>query len=272
MAALQPAVRPLDPSLDALRREIDSIDDTMRDLLARRAEIALAVAKAKARQGGSGAPLFRPGREAEIMRRLIGHSRPPLSAALVYRVWRDIIVASTCLQGPFSVAVAAKRQDLAREHFGDRVLRPVGSVAAVLSAVAKGRGTVGVVPMPGRPADGRWWLSLAKGLTIVGGLPFLTTSERRKPGECAVIIGRRNFEPSGDDIFFLRVESERREVAPLGLRSSTVLASVRRGRRWLQLVETAMSFEEAAKLGTGRTVRLLGGYARPIVLPSASLT
>jgi chorismate mutase / prephenate dehydratase len=269
MAALQPAVRPLDPSLDALRREIDSIDDTLRDLLARRAELAVEVAKAKARQGGSAAPVFRPGREAEILRRLIARTRPPLTAALVYRLWRDIIVASTCLQGPFSVAVAAKRQALAREHFGEPILRSAASPAAVLAAVTKGRTTLGVMPMPGSAADARWWLTLPKELAIVAGLPLVTTSARRKPGECAVVVGRQAFEPSGEDILFLRVESERRQMAPLGLRSSTVLASVRRGRGWVQLVETAIPFDEAAKLATAGSVRLLGGYAKPIVLHSA---
>jgi chorismate mutase len=269
MAAVQPAVRPPDPSLDALRREIDSIDDTLRDLLARRAEIAVDVAKAKARQGGAAAPLFRPGREAEILRRLIGRSRAPLPPALVFRVWRDIIVASIGLQGSFSVAVAAKRQDLAREHFGEPVLRPAGSVASVLAAVANKRASVGVLPMPGGGADGAWWLKLPKGVAIIGGLPFLTTSERRKPGECAVIVGRQEFEPSGEDIFFFAVEGERRQAAPLGLRSSTVLASVRRGRRWVQLVETAMSFDDAAKLAVSGSARLLGGYAKPIVLHTA---
>lgn len=274
MAALQPAVRPLDPSLDALRREIDSIDDTLRDLLARRAELAVEVARvkmqgAKAHQGGSGAPLFRPAREAEILRRLIARTRPPLTAALVYRLWRDIIVASTCLQGQFSVAVAAKRQALAREHFGEPILRSAASPAAVLAAVAKGRTTLGVMPMPGSAADARWWLTLPKELAIVAGLPFVTTSARRKPGECAVVVGRQAFEPSGEDILFLRVESERRQTAPLGLRSSTVLASVHRGRGWVQLVETAIPFDEAAKLATAGSVRMLGGYAKPIVLHSA---
>ena len=267
MAAAQPAVLPLARSLDALRREIDALDDTIHDLLARRAALAVEVAGAKARTGGKAAPLFRPGREAEILRRLIGRTRAPLSPALVTRVWREIIVASTCLQGRFTVVVPAACRDVAREHFGSRVLQPAATARAVIAAVAKGRAQLGVVPLPGGSArDAAWWSRLPKSLNIVGRLPFVTTAARRSRTDAgALIVGRQDFEPSGDDVFYVQVEG----TAAKGLPSSTVSATAKRGRTMLRLIETAMPFEEIGKVAAGRGVRFLGGYARPVVLSAS---
>ncbi len=283
MASAQPAVLPLARSLDALRREIDALDDTMHDLLARRAELSLEVARAKVRESGTpqsgtrsgrkAAPVFRPGREAEILRRLVGRTRAPLTPALVARVWREIIVASICLQGRFAVAAPAGRAGssclhFAREHFGSMVVQPSDSVAAVIAAVAKGRAQLGILPLPGARGVRDWWPELPRALNIVGRLPFLTTGRRRlKIEEGALIVGRQDFEPSGDDVFYLQVE---RASAPAGLPSSSVRATAKRGRSSLRLIEIAMPFEEVAKLAAGRGVRFLGGYARPIMLSASS--
>ncbi len=265
--------------LETLRREIDSIDDTIQDLLVRRAEIAVAVAAAKARAGGTRAPLFRPARETEILRRLLRRNRAPLPAALVLRLWREIIVASTRLQGPFSVAVAAPCGEQARLHFGASVLRPARSVAQVIAAVAVGRAPLGVVPVPGNGADAAWWASLPKGVSILARLPVVAPSRAAGSahGAGAVIIGRQNFEPSGDDTLYVAVEADsragaglRKALAPFGLRARGVVASLRRGKSWLLLVETAMTLDVLRpKLGGTKAARLLGGSARPLVLASS---
>src|SRR5262245_56213674 len=96
---------PADKSLDSLRREIDSIDEAMHDLLMRRALLGNRIRQAKG--SGGEAPIYRPGREAAILRRLIARHSGPLPAAVVVRVWREIIAALTALQGPLSVAVFA---------------------------------------------------------------------------------------------------------------------------------------------------------------------
>lgn len=276
MATPQPLVSSADRSLDMLRREIDSIDDAVHDLLTRRAEIATAVVQAKRREGGRRVPLFRPGREAEILRRLIARTRPPLAPELVVRVWRAIIVASTRLQGPFTVAVAPPAAALARDHFGEACLRPVASVAAVLAAVAKGRTQIGLVPLPAARTDGSWWhapaLSTRGGVRILGRLPCCVGARASHTAE-ALILGRQAFEPSSDDRLYVRFKTATR--APRGFGSAVAVASVRRGSGWLHLLETAMPLAELqAKLASPRrggptlagAAEFLGGYARPIVL------
>ena len=64
-------------TLEELRKEIDQIDKELHNLLVRRIEIGQEVAKAKKINSGLN---LRPGREAQIMKRLVLRNTPPLSA------------------------------------------------------------------------------------------------------------------------------------------------------------------------------------------------
>lgn len=262
MAAVQSAVPA--GSLQVLRRLIDSIDDSMHDLLMRRAEAVAEVAKAKAREGGADAPLFRPGREAEILRRLVARNRGALPARLIVRVWRDIIVESTRLQGPFAVAIAPGRTaEAAREHFGTAVLRPTASAAGVIAAVAKRRAQLGVLPLPGGQGPaGRWWQTLPADIRILARLPFLRAAGAR---DDAVVIGRQPFEASTDDLYYVAVAWAKDAGRRASLPAARVLATARRAGRLLSLIETDTPFDALrARLGATGTAEFLGGYARPI--------
>ena len=59
-----------EPTLEALRAEIDAIDEDLHRQLMRRAEVALRIRAAKSANGGE-AVFMRPGREAQILRRLL---------------------------------------------------------------------------------------------------------------------------------------------------------------------------------------------------------
>ncbi len=64
--------------LDDLRAEIDTIDESLHDLIMRRAEV---VARVKDAKRGAGGGVFRPGREAEVLRRLVGRHNMVLPSA-----------------------------------------------------------------------------------------------------------------------------------------------------------------------------------------------
>jgi chorismate mutase-like protein len=260
MAAIPSAVAPAARSLATLRRAIDSIDDQVHDLLIQRAEVVAEVAGAKVREGGT--PVFRAGREAEILRRLVARNRAPLSAELVVRLWREIMVASNRQQGPLTVAVGPSSAELARDHFAGAVLRPVASAAAVLAAVAKGRAQLGVLPLSG------WWHRRPPDIRILAGLPFVRAVSGRSTPD-AVVIGRQDFEPSSDDALYVAIawaKGARRPKLP----AARVLAAARRASGALSLIETTASYAELrAAVGYTGTVEFLGGYARPIVLSPA---
>ena len=157
------------PSLSDLRREIDDIDDAMHDLLMRRAAIADHIRTVKQQAGGG---IFRPGREAEILRRLAARHAGILPREVVIRIWRELISAFIGLQGPFAVAALdggeAGCVDLARDHFGaltpaQRSDEPLGA----LRAVTDGRAQIAVLGLP--VGDG-WWRTLVPTAGAAAGL------------------------------------------------------------------------------------------------------
>src|SRR5262245_43652165 len=189
-------------TLAVLRREIDSLDTALLDLLMKRAVISDRVAAAKGRPGRG--PVFRPGREASILRRLVERLRGPLTAETVVSVWRQIIAASARQQGPFAVVVYApgdesRYLELAHEHFGFRAtIQQAATGATALSALEKGRAQIAVLPLPGdgTVTDNGWWRSLgsrrAGELQILGRLPILTAAALGN----ATLVGRQGFDRS----------------------------------------------------------------------------
>ena len=78
----------MDEELKALRARIDSIDDTILQLVSERAGIAQQVGRAK-----KGEKIYRPEREAQIVRRLRETNPGPLSGDTVERLIREIMSA-----------------------------------------------------------------------------------------------------------------------------------------------------------------------------------
>ncbi|WP_374446533.1 chorismate mutase [Stella sp.] len=201
------------PSLDDLRRRIDAIDDGLLDLIQERAAIVGAIAAAKRASGSAGA--FRPGREAQVMRRLASQLDGPFGVATMVRLWREIMCEFTRLQGPFSAAVDCAPDrcglwDLARDHFGaETPLAAHGSAEAVIGAVAAGAATVGVLAPPSAAPAGAWWPRLRSAdrarVRIISRLPFASPGSARGPVRDAVAVACLPTEPSGHDRSFLAV-------------------------------------------------------------------
>ena len=158
-------MNPKNSNLSGLRREIDDIDNALHDLLMRRASVVERVKDLKQTGGGV---IFRPGREAEILRRLAGRHSGSLSRDVVVRVWRELMSAFVSLQGPFVVSVWDTGEigcwDVARDHFGtETTMTRHKSADAVLHAIAEGSATVGVLPLPQDGEADPWWPALATG-------------------------------------------------------------------------------------------------------------
>lgn len=83
------------------RRQIDEIDDQVLQLLKRRAECALAIGEAKARQH---LPIRCPEREQEMTRRLVAQPHGPLDDAAVRRVFGAILAESRRLEAAVTLA------------------------------------------------------------------------------------------------------------------------------------------------------------------------
>jgi chorismate mutase-like protein len=286
-----------DKQLAALRAEIDAVDSQLHDLLMRRTDLAVQVGEVKARVqplGGTpadGSKFIRPAREALILRRLVARHQGKLPKAVIVRMWREMISALLQVEGPFVVAVQAPKGDtalwdLARDHYGSRVkITPVPGSADVLNAVARGKATVGILPMPRLGERSPWWPQLlAKGdgvAHVMGRLPFGDIGNVRDPKAEAMVIGRAPNEPTGDDrswvALSLKTPRSRRAIlaAAKALQPDARLCLDRtsKSREWLLDLAGFASEIEASIAALGETLgaeaRVLGSYATP--LPAADL-
>lgn len=194
------------PNLAALREELDRIDDTLHDLLMQRAAIAAGVRASK-----GDAPVWRPAREAQILRRLIDRHSGPFPKATIVQLWREIVSAMVRLQGEFAVAVYAPEgnrlcRDMARDHFGAETPLSFHSTArAVLTAVQEGNAAAGVLPIPEDSEESPWWPILA-GMTgggdvsVCARLPFAPIAPGN--GDSALCVAAIPPDESGDDRSF----------------------------------------------------------------------
>lgn len=185
-----------DMSLEEIRRDIDAIDDAMLDLMIRRLGATEQVRNRKRNDGSLSASPFRPAREAQMLRRLIGHGKGKIDPQLVVRLWRVILSSSIREQAPVTLHVEkAMSQDLKirmelEQHFCGLMVESHRDVADAISALSANRGDLAIV----RTESG-WADALPRETGIIGTLPVLKS--------CAMphllILGHVEPAPSGDD-------------------------------------------------------------------------
>jgi len=196
--------------IDALRSRVDQIDDQILNLVIERAGLSGAIAAAKANQAGltdsAGALAMRPGREAQVLRRLINASKGRLDPILVAEVWRNLMTSNLRAQTPFDVWVSPGVDpvvvwDLARRHFSAGApMQRTTDARSALTRVIENPSSVAVLPFPGNVGSGGWWPILVESksadLRIVAALPAY--SEVGKMPEAAV-VARVPLESAGED-------------------------------------------------------------------------
>ncbi len=88
-------------ALADFRAQIDRVDAALHDLLRDRAELIDQVRKLKGKQHLH----IRAGREAQMLRTLVGRPQGKLPEGLVVRLWREMISAFTLQEGVLKAAV-----------------------------------------------------------------------------------------------------------------------------------------------------------------------
>ena len=89
--------------LNKLRIEMDRLDDALLKLLNERATVSKKIGETKRAQGEA-TVVFRPEREAHILRRLQDTNAGPLPNVALSRIYHEIMSASSALQRPIRVA------------------------------------------------------------------------------------------------------------------------------------------------------------------------
>ncbi|BCB25841.1 chorismate mutase [Sulfurimicrobium lacus] len=137
----------MDKALQQHRAAIDAIDDEMLKLVNARAMHAQAIGALK-----GGGLIYRPEREAQVLRRVKENNPGPLSGESVARLFREIMSACLALEKPLKVAYLGPEgtfsQAAAIKHFGHAAhTEGCASIDDVFRNVEAGTVDYGVVPV-----------------------------------------------------------------------------------------------------------------------------
>ena len=133
--------------LQKIRERIDAIDDELLKLISERARLAQDVGRLK-----QGKHIYRPEREAQVLRRIKEVNPGPLSGESAARLFREIMSACLALEQPLTVAYLGPRgtfsQAAAIKHFG-HAAQTIDSTTIddVFRKVEAGRADYAIVPV-----------------------------------------------------------------------------------------------------------------------------
>jgi chorismate mutase/prephenate dehydratase len=135
--------------LKPLREQIDTIDAQLLDLLNQRARVAQDVGHVKAE---TNAPVFRPEREAQVLRGVAERNPGPLADGDLQTIFREIMSACRALERRVTVAylgpVGTFSEQAVYRQFGSAVdAMPCISIDEVFRAAEAGTADFGVVPI-----------------------------------------------------------------------------------------------------------------------------
>lgn len=192
--------------LAAARARLNEIDDQIHALLMERAEVV----KTRVGTSGKSSPL-RPGRQAAVLRRLLGKHSGHLPTKNLVCLWLELMAGGTAIQGELVVAVCdADPQhgytQLAREYFGSLVrVHAHRSPAQALAEVSAGKAAIAVLPAPteGEAPREAWWTSLLQTddprIHVIARLPLWRGRPVGATDMKALVVGRAPPDASGED-------------------------------------------------------------------------
>lgn len=198
--------------LARLREAVDAADVRLFEALLDRAEAVRCIGMLKS-GGGS---VFRPAREAAVLRALLGRARGTLPPELIVHVWRGLFGAFCRMQGGLRAAYVgsgddAVRRDVIRNGFGTFIeLMRLSGANAVLNEAAAHADVVGVLPVPVDGEPRPWWPSLAhndRGVRIVAVLPCVGGISPAFDSVPQMLAAQVPFEASGEDFTLLTLAS-----------------------------------------------------------------
>ncbi|WP_342640413.1 chorismate mutase [Rhodoligotrophos ferricapiens] len=262
-------------ALEAVRREIDRIDEEILSLLTER---FIAVEEVRRVKGlaASGLPPLRPSREAEVIRRLLALRRDPLPPEVLVSIWRELMGSATQRQQKMTVHIPAPTfgdlafYDLVRGYFGAQT--PIAghlTTEAAIAAVMESRSDLAVVP-----ARHKGWveplLRAADAPAVVARIPVIGAPA----GIEAFLVGYVPTVPTGLDETLVAVTA-REDAEPWAnpglLREfwRERVTESQGGSLWLGVLDGWLDEHQASAALKGETksviaVKVLGRYATPV--------
>jgi chorismate mutase/prephenate dehydratase len=139
-----------DSNIEALRQEIDRLDDQIHDLISERARLAREIGSIKGLS--KTADFYRPEREAQVLRRIVERNKGPLRDAEMVRLFRELMSACLAQEEPLKVAYLGPEgtftQAAVLKHFGHSVRAlSVPTIDEVFHEVESGIADFGIAPV-----------------------------------------------------------------------------------------------------------------------------
>ena len=138
-----------DDKLAQLRSRIDEVDARLIEALNERARIVVEVGELKR---GSGAPIYAPHREAQVLQKVLDASEGPLGAQAIEAVYRELMSGSFALERPLRIGYLGPEGSFshaaAAAHFGSSVsFENLHEIGGVFTEVRRGHVDYGLVPI-----------------------------------------------------------------------------------------------------------------------------
>lgn len=201
-------------SLESLRKKIDKLDDEIHKLLMQRGELIQDITEAKK---GLNKPIVHPAREAMMIRRLLGNHKGILPQATIINIWRELVGAVSMMQRGLTGFVSTRKDhaecwDMAKSYCGNVIpMSKCSEPSAALASVRDTPDSIAVLPWPNDQDAHPWWGHLIDQerpkallpIQIVAALPFGSPHAYNTLEKRALVIGRMEYNPSGDDHSFI---------------------------------------------------------------------
>jgi chorismate mutase len=208
-------------TIDALRAEIDRVDERLLQLVTERIGLGRRVAAAKAAAGETGFG-YRPARELALVRKLVaqvGDGAPPPALSVI---WRALMAANLAQQGPFKVVATPDAAPAARAAFGAGAQPDIMTATLALAHAAGDEHCLAVLPFPRH--DGHdWWRLLDdprfSEVQIVAAAPIVRPADGLPD---VLVLSTRQPEAAGEDhsVLILSGAAPRAALALRGLHTT----------------------------------------------------
>ncbi|MBH20319.1 MAG: hypothetical protein CML98_00920 [Rhodobiaceae bacterium] len=189
--------------LDRLREDLNNLDDQLKELIKKRAEIAKNISVIKE---DSNLPIYQPSRELEILKRLYNDDHHPLNIQLVWNIWRSIINANTAIQAQLDIYIEnnielAKRELILNNFGSQNNLIENEHPLELLAKQNNKNNQIAVInsnsPLIEHIEEGS--------INIISVLPLINFDSNNPS---LYILGKRNHLNTDEDIFILKVVTD----------------------------------------------------------------
>ena len=174
--------------IDKLRKQIDKIDFQILDLLKKRSKIAEKIGKEKKSNN-----LFRPERQASILKNILNKNGNNLNPLHILSFWRSIFLSQIDVQGGIKLIlsnnIANSYIKTIYDYFShDIKIITLNKTSKALEKVNNGKNILTILPYPSNNKGAKWWTDKRlENLYAIAALPFFL---RKKKSPSLIIVSK----------------------------------------------------------------------------------